>query len=72
MKKAGETLGVLLVLNGIAGLVHEWLGWFRLWAIVRRFDLLDRYEIPANIALLVLGLAVLVAADHLPETEEKA
>ena len=65
MKKFGEALGFLIALNGVAGLIHEWLGWFRLWAVVRYLDFLDGYEIVANIALIVIGAIVMVAADQM-------
>lgn len=67
MKKFGEVLGFLIALNGVAGLIHEWLGWFRPWVLVRYLDFLDGYEIVANIALIVIGVIVMVAADRIRE-----
>ncbi|MFF4616665.1 hypothetical protein [Nonomuraea jabiensis] len=62
MRKLVEILGALLVIQGVAGLVHEWIGWFRLWVLVPYLEFLKGYEIWANIGLLVLGLIVLTVA----------
>lgn len=63
MKKFVESVGFVVFLQGAAGLLHEWTGWFRLWAVVRRFDFLEGYGMLANIALVVTGVAVMIAAD---------
>lgn len=63
MRKQVSALGGLLVLAGAAGLIHELVGWFRLWAVVRHLGFLDGYEIWANLGLLVLGLALAILAD---------
>ncbi|WP_158890418.1 hypothetical protein [Amycolatopsis anabasis] len=63
MKKALELIGTLLVIDGIAGIIHEFTGWFKLWVIVRYLDFLDGYEIFANIVLAVLGVVVITAAN---------
>ncbi|MFI9841227.1 hypothetical protein ACIHFD_29630 [Nonomuraea sp. NPDC051941] len=62
MRKLVEILGALLVIQGAAGLVHEWIGWFRFWVLVPYLEFLKGYEIWANIGLLVLGLIVLTVA----------
>ena len=63
MKKFVELIGTLVVINGIAGIVHEFTGWFDLWVIVRYLKFLDGYEIFANIVLIVLGVAIVTAAN---------
>lgn len=63
MRKIFEAVGFVLMVWGVAGLVHEFTGWFRIWVVVRYLDFLDGYEIFANIVLAVLGLALLVASD---------
>ncbi|MFC9242569.1 hypothetical protein ACFT7S_00555 [Streptomyces sp. NPDC057136] len=67
MKKIVESIGFIVFVQGAAGLLHEWTGWFRLWAVVRRFDFLDGYGMFANIVLVVTGVAVMIAADAIKE-----
>ncbi|CAL9388629.1 hypothetical protein [Streptomyces sp. NPDC090994] len=61
MKKVLELLGFLAVLQGTAGLLHEFTDW-RI-GLVRRIGFLDGYGIYVNVALLVLGFALCAAAD---------
>ncbi|GGX22258.1 hypothetical protein GCM10010297_49280 [Streptomyces malachitofuscus] len=61
MKQTLEVLGFLAGVQGLAGLVSEFAGWD--WGIVYRFDFLDGYELFASIALLVLGGALIAAAE---------
>ncbi|MGW8885261.1 hypothetical protein [Streptomyces sp. NPDC055749] len=65
MKKFVESIGFIVCLQGAAGLLHEWTGWFRLWAVVRRFDFLDGHGMFVNIVLVVTGVAVMIAADRI-------
>lgn len=60
MKQVLEFLGVLAVLQGVAGLLHEFSGWH--WGLVQRIGFLDGYEIYASVTLLVLGGALFAAA----------
>ncbi|GGY15224.1 hypothetical protein [Streptomyces djakartensis] len=60
MKQVLEILGFLALVQGVAGLVHEFTGWN--WGLVRRPGVLDGYEVYASIALLVLGIALFAAA----------
>ncbi|WP_030454516.1 hypothetical protein [Herbidospora cretacea] len=62
MRKLVELLGLLFLVQGAGGLVYEWIGWFRLWVVVRHLDFLQGYEIVANIVLIVAGLLVLLVA----------
>ncbi|MEU4804129.1 hypothetical protein [Actinosynnema sp. NPDC023587] len=62
MKSGVELVGVLLVVNGLAGIVHELFGWFGLWTIVTHLSFLDGYEIFANIGLAVVGAIVVAFA----------
>ncbi|MEU4572633.1 hypothetical protein [Nonomuraea sp. NPDC023979] len=62
MKKLLEIIGALLAIQGLAGLVHEWIGWFRLWVVVPYLEFLEGYEILANIGLVILGLLVMTAS----------
>lgn len=61
MKQTLEVLGFLAGVQGLAGLVSEFAGWD--WGIVHRFGFLDGYELFASIALLVLGGALIAAAE---------
>ncbi|MFF2599814.1 hypothetical protein ACFVVB_12085 [Streptomyces californicus] len=63
MKKIVETIGFLVFLQGVGGLLYEWTGWFRLWTLVRRIDFLSDRMLFVNIVLIVAGAAVMIAAD---------
>ncbi|MFE7240905.1 hypothetical protein [Streptomyces sp. NBC_01320] len=67
MKKLCESVGFIVFVQGVAGLLHEWTGWFRLWAVVRRLEFLSGYPVFVNIVLVVAGASVMVAADRLQE-----
>ncbi|MFE7329039.1 hypothetical protein ACFU8W_29480 [Streptomyces sp. NPDC057565] len=67
MKKLCESVGFIVFIQGVAGLLHEWTGWFRLWAVVRRLEFLSGYPVFVNIVLVVAGASVMVAADRLRE-----
>jgi hypothetical protein len=56
VKKALESIGVILVIEGVAGIVHEFTGRFGLWTVVHYFAVLDGYEIFANIVLIGVGV----------------
>jgi hypothetical protein len=58
-------VGFLLMLEGVAGLVFHFVGWFRLWTFVHYIDFLKGYEIVANIALIVIGFVIAVASDKI-------
>ncbi|NJP50170.1 hypothetical protein HCJ93_08810 [Streptomyces sp. SBST2-5] len=60
MKRLLELLGFLAVLQGAAGLLHEFTGW-RL-GLVQRVGLLERHGVYVSAALLVLGGALFAAA----------
>ncbi|MFA3876321.1 hypothetical protein ABS735_21965 [Streptomyces sp. MMCC 100] len=61
MKKLLEFLGLLAVLQGVMGLVHEFADWNV--GVVRRVGFLDGYEVYASVALLALGGALFAAAE---------
>lgn len=61
MKQFLELLGVLALIQGVAGLVHEFTGWH--WGLVQRIGFLDGYEVYVSVALLVLAGALFVAAE---------
>ncbi|WP_221359892.1 hypothetical protein [Streptomyces beigongshangae] len=65
MKQVLEFLGVIALVQGGAGLMHEFTGWFRLWGVVRRLGFLDGHEVYGNVALLVLSFALFAAAESL-------
>jgi hypothetical protein len=67
MKKLCESVGFIVFIQGVAGLLHEWTGWFRLWGVVRRVEFLSSYPVFVNIVLVVAGVAVMVAADRLKD-----
>jgi hypothetical protein len=54
----------VLVVGGVSGLLHEWLGWIRFMGFVR-FLIPDGYEICGYVVMTTLGVAVGVAGDAL-------
>ncbi|MFD3657561.1 hypothetical protein [Streptomyces sp. NPDC058620] len=67
MKKFVESVGFVVFVQGMAGLLHEWTGWFRLWTVVRRVDFLGGNATFVHIVLVVTGVAVMIAADAIKE-----
>ncbi|MBM7440042.1 hypothetical protein [Streptomyces sp. HB132] len=65
MRKFVEAAGFIVFAQGAAGLLHEWTGWFRLWAVVARLDFLDDHGLFVSIVLVVTGTAVMIAADSI-------
>ncbi|MEV4231220.1 hypothetical protein AB0J81_29855 [Streptomyces bobili] len=63
MKQLLELLGFFALVQGVAGLVHEFTDLH--WGLVQRFDVLDGYEVYASVALLVLAFALFAAAESL-------
>jgi len=63
MKQVLEFLGVIALLQGGVGLVHEFTGWLSGWGLVQRLDFLDGREIYGSSALLVLSFALFAAAE---------
>ncbi|MFI0515177.1 hypothetical protein ACH3Y9_34715 [Streptomyces sp. WSLK1-5] len=61
MKQLLELLGVLALVQGGAGLLHEFTGWHI--GLVQRIGFLDGYGIYASIALIVLAFALFAAAE---------
>jgi hypothetical protein len=63
MRKVLEFVGVITVVQGLVGLLHEFTGRFRPgWLLVPRLDFLAGFEIVANCVLVVLGFVVLIAS----------
>ncbi|MFE9376786.1 hypothetical protein [Streptomyces sp. NPDC006855] len=65
MKNIVETIGFLVFVQGVGGLLHEWTGWFRFWALVRHIDFLGDRLVFVSIVLIVAGAAVMIAADSI-------
>ena len=64
MRKTLQPIGFLLSIAGAAGLVHHFVHGFKLFALVSRIPLLSRYDLYVSAALVVLGLALLIAGDR--------
>jgi hypothetical protein len=64
MQKVLQSIGFLLAVAGAAGLIHHFAHWFRLFVLLSRIPLVARYDIFANAAVFVLGLALLIAGDQ--------
>ncbi|TRV79820.1 hypothetical protein FKN01_09175 [Streptomyces sp. 130] len=67
MKKFCETVGFLVFVQGVAGLLHVWLDWFRFFNLWRRLPFASEYPLFVSIVLVVAGAAVMVAADAIKE-----
>lgn len=67
MKKLCETVGFLVFVQGAAGLLHEWLGWFHFLGLVQRLPFIGGYSLFVSIVLVVTGTAVMVASDAIKE-----
>ncbi|WP_329124970.1 hypothetical protein [Streptomyces sp. NBC_01465] len=67
MKKIFEVAGLLLLIQGVGGLLHEWFDWFPLTGLVTRLGFLNGYEVFADIVLTVVGCAVLIASDRVTD-----
>ncbi|MER6673394.1 hypothetical protein [Streptomyces sp. NPDC000983] len=61
MKQLLELLGFLALVQGVAGLLHEFTSWD--WGLVQRIDFLDGYGIYVSVTLLVLAFALFAAAE---------
>ncbi|GLW47641.1 hypothetical protein Stsp02_33030 [Streptomyces sp. NBRC 14336] len=61
MKPLLEFLGVVALLQGLAGLLHSFVDWKV--GLVHRLDFLDGYEVYASVTLLVLAGALFAAAE---------
>ena len=64
MQETLQSAGFLLAIAGVAGLVHHFVNGFRLFAFVARIPFLARYDLYVSAALLVLGVALLIAGDR--------
>ncbi|MFI7383740.1 hypothetical protein [Streptomyces sp. NPDC049813] len=64
-----EFAGVLALLQGVMGLLHEFTSWnsggWLGWGLVRHLGFLDGREVYAGAALVVLALALFAAAGSL-------
>ncbi|WAZ25048.1 hypothetical protein STRCI_006511 [Streptomyces cinnabarinus] len=61
MKQLLEVLGFLALVQGVAGLLHEFTDWD--WGLVQKLGFLDGYEIYASVTLLVLAFALFAVAE---------
>ncbi len=64
MKKLLAFLGFIALVQGVAGLVHEFTDLH--WGLVQRLGFLDGHELYTSIALVVLGVALFAAAERRP------
>ncbi|MGW0911430.1 hypothetical protein ACWD1Z_06730 [Streptomyces sp. NPDC002784] len=62
MKQLLELLGFLALVQGVAGLLHQFTDWD--WGLVQRVGLFDGYELYASITLLVLAFALFAVAEN--------
>ena len=58
-------MGFLLVVQGAAGLVYHFVGWFGLWTVVHRLGFLAGHDVLANVVLVAIGFTVMIAGNRL-------
>jgi hypothetical protein len=61
MKQLLEIAGFVALVQGAAGLLHEFTDLH--WGLVQKVGFLDGYEIYASVTLLVLSFALFAAAE---------
>ncbi|MFE9674923.1 hypothetical protein ACFYO5_12495 [Streptomyces sp. NPDC006259] len=61
MRQLLEAIGFIALVQGVAGLLHEFTDLH--WGLVQRLGFLDGYEVYASVALLVLAFALFAAAE---------
>ncbi|MFF5335357.1 hypothetical protein [Streptomyces sp. NPDC013181] len=67
MKKLCETVGFLVFVQGVTGLLHEWLDWFHFFNVVLRIPFVAEHSLFVSIVLVVTGTAVMIASDSIKE-----
>jgi len=68
VKRFLEALGFCMVLVGLAGIVRHFFGGFKLWAFLGHLDLFKEHAIAANLGLIALGAAIMIASDAILKT----
>jgi hypothetical protein len=61
MKQLLELLGLLALVQGVMGLLHEFTDWHV--GLVQKLGFLDGYGVYASVALVVLSIALFAAAE---------
>ena len=61
MKQLLELVGLIALVQGVLGLVHEFTRWHV--GLVQRLGFLDGYGVYTSVALVVLALALFAAAE---------
>jgi uncharacterized membrane protein len=61
MKQVLELLGFIALVQGVLGLLHEWVHWDV--GFVQRAAFLEGYEIYASVALVVVAVALFAFAE---------
>ncbi|MGW4031326.1 hypothetical protein ACWEFL_18765 [Streptomyces sp. NPDC004838] len=68
MKKILETIGSVLAILGVAGVLRELTGWFSFMGFTRfltdHVDFMKDHGLFTNIVIAVAGVAVVLAADN--------
>ncbi|MFI1970968.1 hypothetical protein BLA24_29950 [Streptomyces cinnamoneus] len=57
MKSLLNVASFVLIAGGASGLLHEWLGWFRLFGFLRWLSP-DGYEVYTYVVLVALGVVL--------------
>jgi hypothetical protein len=71
MRQALGFLSFVLLAGGVSGLLHEWLGVFRLFGFLR-FLAPEGFETYVNLGCVVLGIALGAAGDSLRKHRPRA
>ncbi|MBW5422760.1 hypothetical protein GKQ77_14510 [Streptomyces sp. BG9H] len=67
MKRLLELFGFLSLVQGAGGVVHDLTDERYGWGLLRRFGLLESYELYVSIALIVLAIALFAVAESRKE-----
>ena len=59
-----EVLGIIMVVQGIGGVINNIVGGSPSWFLVNHLPFLDGWELPASIVLAVAGGALALAGER--------
>ncbi|MFF7017958.1 MULTISPECIES: hypothetical protein [Streptomyces] len=71
MKKFIEAVGLIILLQGVGGLIHEWTGWLRLWTLAQHIGFFGDRALFVSIVLIVTGFAIMIAPDAVGEKQDR-
>lgn len=67
-----EVLGIVMIVQGVGGTINNVVGGGPSWFLVNHLPFLDGLEIPASIALAVVGAVVTIAGERARKAAKSA